>query len=63
MSKQKLLRKKRVAESQQNWREVATICNALGSELQGKEDYQGALEEHLQEKEACTKLGDTLGKL
>uniref|UniRef100_A0A6A7FP06 Tonsoku-like protein n=2 Tax=Hirondellea gigas TaxID=1518452 RepID=A0A6A7FP06_9CRUS len=61
MAKGKLLREKRAAEQRKDWREVATLCNALGGELQAEGDLQGALEHHRQEQLACTQLQDTLG--
>ncbi|KAF2354786.1 Ankyrin repeat-containing domain [Trinorchestia longiramus] len=57
----KLVRELHAAEQRNDWRTVATLCNALGGELQASGGLQGALKYHQQELEACTILNDTLG--
>lgn len=57
----KLYKEIEAAESRSHWRDVANLCNALGSMLQREGDLEGALSMHYKEKDACVYLQDTLG--
>ncbi|KAA0190713.1 hypothetical protein HAZT_HAZT011227 [Hyalella azteca] len=61
MGRKKFSKELRLAEQRNDWREIATLCNALGSELQSTGDFSEALNYHRRELHACTKLNDTLG--
>ena len=62
MVKTKWLKEKRIAQSRNNWREVANLSNALGGVLQEEGKLQEALEQHQDELQACGILEDKLGK-
>ncbi|ROT76363.1 putative tonsoku-like protein-like [Penaeus vannamei] len=57
----RLEKDKRRAENKNNLKEVASLANLLGQELQQAGDYDGALVQHREEAALCEALGDTIG--
>ncbi|XP_042863522.1 tonsoku-like protein [Penaeus japonicus] len=57
----RLEKDKRRAEHKNNLKEVASLANLLGQELQQAGDYEGALVQHREEAALCEALGDTIG--
>lgn len=57
----KLLKDKAKAVINNQYKEVVTICNALGNEYCDQEKYEEALVEHLEELNYCQMIEDELG--
>ncbi|XP_063614697.1 tonsoku-like protein [Penaeus indicus] len=57
----RLEKDKRRAEHKNNLKEVASLANLLGQELQQAGDYEGALVQHREETALCEALGDAIG--
>ncbi|CAL4126179.1 unnamed protein product, partial [Meganyctiphanes norvegica] len=56
-----LQRDKKRVQKQNNLRELANICNALGKALQNSGEHNEAFEQHEEESHICEALGDKIG--
>uniref|UniRef100_A0A3P9A3B5 Tonsoku-like protein n=1 Tax=Esox lucius TaxID=8010 RepID=A0A3P9A3B5_ESOLU len=58
----KLQKAKSKAQSSNNFREEASLCNQLGEVLSRNGDYEAAIEEHRQELQISTAINDVIGR-
>ncbi|XP_064646100.1 tonsoku-like protein [Lineus longissimus] len=58
---EKLRKQKKKAETNNNYQEVATICNYIGELLSKQGNYDDAIEEHEMELALCESTGDVMG--
>ncbi|XP_028981172.2 tonsoku-like protein [Esox lucius] len=57
-----LQKAKSKAQSSNNFREEASLCNQLGEVLSRNGDYEAAIEEHRQELQISTAINDVIGR-